>query len=170
MRDCSIKFLNSLITDNTTKKELEIIKFIKKCVNECCEKQENHKEDSRVVDIFNFWNTKNIIKHQELTEKIREKIQKALKIYTEEQIKTYISRYNDVIKDRYYFFDYKWTLADFLSRKDGISAFTDEGSKWVSYCNQKTVRSKNDKPSFEQRTYTQEEFDAVVDSLDDVEL
>ena len=30
MRDCSIKFLNSLVTDNTTKKELEIIKFIKK--------------------------------------------------------------------------------------------------------------------------------------------
>jgi len=145
MRDCSIKFLNSLVTDNTTKKELEIIKFIKKCVNECCDKQENHKEDSRVVDIFNFWNTKNIIKHQELSEKTREKIEKALKIYTEEQIKTYISRYNDVIKDRYYFFDYKWTLADFLSRKDGISAFTDEGSKWVSYISQQKPTQKDKK-------------------------
>jgi hypothetical protein len=167
MRDCSIKFLNSLVTDNTTKKELEIIKFIKKCVNECCDKQENHKEDSRVVDIFNFWNSKNIIKHQELTEKTKQIIHKTLKTYSQDQIKSYIERYNMVIKDKNYFFKYKWTLTDFLSRKDGISAFMDDGSKWVNYNAKKTINSNT---NFTQRDYTQEELDGVYDNLDEVDL
>lgn len=34
MKTESIKFLDNLITDNTTKKELDLIEFIKKCVKE----------------------------------------------------------------------------------------------------------------------------------------
>lgn len=34
MKAQSIRYLNSLITDDTTKKELDMIAFIKKCVNE----------------------------------------------------------------------------------------------------------------------------------------
>lgn len=84
-------------------------------------------------NIFNYWNDKNIIKHRELTEEIDKYITKALKLYSEEEIKTYIDRYNTVIKDKNYFFDYKWTLVEFLSRKDGISSFCDDGSKWQNY-------------------------------------
>lgn len=91
--------------------------------------------------IFNYWNDKNIIKHRELTEDISRAIEKALKTYKEEEIKTYIDRYAKVIGDKDYFWHYKWSLKDFLTRKDGISSFNDEGSKWVSYC-----ESKNNKP------------------------
>ena len=86
-----------------------------------------------ISNIFNYWNDKNIIRHRELTEDISKSIEKALKSYSEEEIKTYIDRYATVIGDKNYFFNYKWSLKDFLSRKDGISAFTDEGSKWVNY-------------------------------------
>lgn len=92
-------------------------------------------------NIFNYWNSKNVIIHRELTDTINKAITKALKMYTEEEIKTYIDRYVTVINDKNYFFDYKWTLSDFLNRKDGISSFTDEGSKWVSYCNRETQES-----------------------------
>ena len=169
MRDCSIKFLNGLINDNTTKKELEIIKFIKKCVNECCEKKQAQTDVSQRINIFMFWNEQNIIQHKEITVKIADAIDKALKKYSEEEIKTYIERYNKVIKDKTYFFDYKWTLADFLSRKDGISAFTNEGSKWVSYNNQKIVYKKGNEPEFEQRQYTKEDFENIWDNLDDLD-
>lgn len=168
MRECSIKFLNSLINDNTTKKELEIIKFIKKCVNELCEKKQTTTNASQRINIFLLWNSQNIIQHKEMTVKIADAIDKALKHYTEEEIKTYIERYNKVIKDKTYFFDYKWTLSDFLSRKDGISAFTNEGSKWVSYNNRKKVAAPGE--SFEQRSYTEEEMNSLFSSLDDEEI
>ena len=84
-------------------------------------------------NIFNYWNDKNIIKHRELTGDISKAIEKALKVYSEEEIKTYIDRYAKVIGDKDYFWHYKWSLKDFLTRKEGISSFTDEGSKWVNY-------------------------------------
>lgn len=120
-----------------------------------------------ISNIFNYWNEQNIIKHKVISKEINNAIDKALKKYSEEEIKTYIERYNKVIKDRTYFFDYKWTLSDFLSRKDGISAFTDEGSKWASYSNRKVVREKSD---FQQREYSAEEMNSLFDSLDDLDL
>lgn len=95
-----------------------------------------------ISNIFNYWNDKNIIKHRELTEDISKAIEKALKTYKEEEIKTYIDRYAKVIGDKDYFWHYKWSLKDFLTRKDGISSFTDEGSKWASYCESKNKSEK----------------------------
>ena len=83
--------------------------------------------------IFAHWNGKNIIKHREFTPQIAKAINKALASYDEDTICMLIDRYAQVIADETFFFDYKWTLKDFLSRKDGISSFTDEGSKWASY-------------------------------------
>jgi hypothetical protein len=96
-----------------------------------------------ITNIFDYWNSKNIIKHRELTEDISKAIEKALKTYKEEGIKTYIDRYAKVIGDRDYFWHYKWSLKDFITRKDGISAFTDEGSKWVNY-NEKKKGATNE--------------------------
>lgn len=122
------------------------------------------------INIYNYWNEKNIVKHKELTDKISKAIKKALKIYKEEEIKTYIDRYNTVIKDSAYFFDYKWTLEEFLSRKDGISSFTDEGSKWISYSNQKQVKPKDNGKQATKREYTKEEMDSMFDDIYDVEI
>lgn len=168
MRECSIKFLNGLINDNSTKKELEIIKFIKKCVNECCKVKQPISDDGKRMAIFEFWNKQKIIEHKAITPKITQAIDKALKTYTSEDIQTYISRYNQVIKDRTYFFDYKWTLSDFLSRKDGISAFTDEGSKWVSYKNKKRVVSEDD--NFSRRDVSKDDMNSLFDDLDNIEV
>jgi predicted phage replisome organizer len=83
--------------------------------------------------LFDYWNSKEIIVHREINTDIEEALKKALSKYTEEEIKVYIDRYAQVISDKSYFWSYKWSLKDFLNRKDGISAFTDEGSKWNSY-------------------------------------
>ena len=104
------------------------------------------------LSIFDFWNDKKIISHKTLTNEINGAIEKALKTYTEEEIKTYIDRYSTVISDKGYFWNYKWALKDFLTRKEAISAFTDEGSKWVNYCdylNQppKTVEKPKENPN-----------------------
>lgn len=96
-----------------------------------------------ISNIFEYWNNKNIIKHRELTEDISKAIEKSLNSYSEEEIKTYIDRYAKVIGDKDYFWHYKWSLKDFLTRKDGISSFTDEGSKWVNY-NEKKKGATNE--------------------------
>jgi hypothetical protein len=31
-------------------------------------------------------------------------------------------------------------LAEFLTRKEGISSFTDEGTKWVNYCSENSKK------------------------------
>lgn len=86
-------------------------------------------------EVFDFWNSMKIIVHKELNDDIRKSITKSLKKHSLEMLKVYISRYAMVIKDNRYFFDYKWSLKDLLDRKNGISAFSNEGSKWLDYCN-----------------------------------
>lgn len=86
-----------------------------------------------ITNIFNYWNNNGIIPHKKITEEISKSIDKALKTYTEEEIKCYIDRYAEVIKDPDYYYSYKWTLVQFLSRKEGISSFADDGDKWVNY-------------------------------------
>lgn len=97
-----------------------------------------------ISNIFYYWNDKNIIKHREISTDTEKEITKALKKYSEEQILCYIDRYAKVLKDENYFFSYKWTLSQFLSRKDGISSFTDEGSKWVNYIQSNPNRAEAD--------------------------
>ena len=112
-------------------------------VGQCPEKVQNPLLSNiytLISNIFNYWNTKNIIVHRELNDTIHKAIEKALKKYSEEEIKTYIDRYDTVIKDETYFWSYKWGLAEFLTRKEGISSFTDEGTKWVNYCSENSKK------------------------------
>lgn len=113
---------------------------------------------SSISSIFEYWNTKDIIKHRELTDDIAKAIDKALKVYPEEAIKTYIDRYAKVVGDESYFFAYKWTLKDFLTRKDGISSFTDEGSKWVSYTTRQTAPAKGHNVQPKESSFKADDF------------
>ena len=104
---------------------------------------ENENIDINIINsIYLYWNSKNIIVHKELNKNTQEAVLKALETYSEEQIKTCIDRYAMVINDASYFWSYKWTLREFLTRKEGISAFTDEGSKWCSYQGRKTIKGE----------------------------
>lgn len=95
-------------------------------------KDNNTLINNTLLIIFSHWNSKNIIKHSALTKEIEKAIEKALKIYTESDIKHSIDVYNEIIKSEFYF-SYKWSLPDFLNRKNGISTFMDEGSNKANY-------------------------------------
>ena len=96
-----------------------------------------------ISNIFDYWNTKNIMVHRDLSDTIYKAIEKALKKYNEEEIKTYIDRYDTVLKDETYFWGYKWSLKTFLTQGNGISCFTDEGETWVNYCAEIEKRGAN---------------------------
>lgn len=116
-----------------------------------------------ILRIYDFWNEKKIIPHKSLTKEIGEAIEKALKYYSEDEIKICIDRYATILGDNEYFWHYKWSLKDFLSRKDGLSSFTDEGSKWVSYNDAKqNSTKKTEKPKFRQGNFDIDEAFAIA--------
>jgi len=86
-----------------------------------------------IIEIFNYYNSKNIKRTKELNLALSKSISKTLLIYDVEKIKILIDRYQKILNDPNYYFKYKWNLKEFLDRKGGITAFDDEGSKWENY-------------------------------------
>lgn len=114
-------------------------------------------------EIFDHWNSKSIIKHSVLNDTILKAIKQSLKEFSIEQIKLYIDRYAQVINNKDYFFNTKWTLAEFLKQKNAMRDFTDEGSKWLNYI---TCKAKS--KSFKARNYTEDEANALFDNIDEI--
>lgn len=99
-------------------------------------KTETNNNDNNVnniyTDIFSFWNSKEIIKHKRLDNKTKMKIKSLLKEYSPEEIKNSIENYSLILNNpQHYFFTYKWTLKDFLSR--GIDKFLDLEAAKTNY-------------------------------------
>jgi hypothetical protein len=98
--------------------------------------EEKKEENNNTIakDVFDFWNEQDIFQHRSLTEEIQKVILQILKRYSLQEVKLGIERYSKIYHDTNYYFSYKWSLKDFLTRKNGISNFFDDGEKWVNYC------------------------------------
>lgn len=73
-------------------------------------------------NIFTVWNEQKIVVHKK-TKKIETKIKSKLDDYSEEEITRAIQNYQFILLSDEYFFNYKWTLIDFLDR--GLEKFMD---------------------------------------------
>lgn len=102
-------------------------------------KEEKSKD---VEEIFNYWNSKKIIKHKEITPIIKKEVMKVLKKYSAEEVKQAIDLYSEILKSEFYF-SYKWSLSDFLKRNNGISTFMEEGSNKANYEEWKSKNKSN---------------------------
>jgi len=100
-------------------------------------------EKNNITELFDYWNSKDIIKHNKLTNNIRLQIEAKLKVYSLLEIKTYIDRYSQVISDKNYQFKYKWKLIDFLKQSNAMEDFFEDGSKWVNYCEFKKYKGQD---------------------------
>ncbi|WP_415306318.1 hypothetical protein [Clostridium perfringens] len=103
---------------------------------------EQKEEQKKINSIFEYWNSKGIVKHRALTKEIEKAIIKTLKEYTEEEIKVCIDNYNEILKDQDYYFNYIWTLKDFLIRKTGINTFRIDGAKMINYKKEKLIKGE----------------------------
>lgn len=84
--------------------------------------KENLKENNYIV-IFDHWNKQNIIVHKKITDDVRSVIVRTLRSYSVEEVNSAISNYAEIVQGQEYFFNYRWTLRDFLKR--GIEKFMD---------------------------------------------
>ena len=112
--------------------------------------------------IFEHWNSKKIIVHKKLTDKIKRKIRGALNTYSPDEIKKAIDNYSTVLTSDEYYWTYKWTLEDFLQR--GVEKFlTDacfENYKKDKGISQQFTKAPN-KGNFDQRKYDNDYFDKL---------
>ena len=88
-------------------------------------------------EIFEYWNTKGLVKHKKINKNIQEAISKALKEYDIDDILDAIDNYEEVVHDQTYFFDTIWPLDKFLKQQNALPEFLNEGAKWLSYANRK---------------------------------
>jgi hypothetical protein len=80
---------------------------------------------AELVSAFNHWNSLNIIRHEKIAPQMLKAWKKAKKNhYTPEQIRDAMTRYKTVLAspDKFWF-DYRWTLDEFLSRQNAIPKF-----------------------------------------------
>ncbi len=98
-----------------------------------------------VQKVFSIWNDQKIITHG-FTEDINKAISAAIKKYGVDEVVLGIQRYSKIYHDPDFFFDYKWTLVNFLSRKKGLSDFLDGGEKWENYLARGQPKAKSKVP------------------------
>lgn len=100
------------------------------------------KEKENDNNIYSYWNSKKIIVHKSINKDIERAIEKVLKKYSEDEIVQAIDNYSEILESDFYF-NYKWSLVDFLNRKNGISSFMEEGSNKANYESWKRERENN---------------------------
>jgi len=71
--------------------------------------------NTKVIFIFDYWNSMDVIRHKQMQPKMEKSILKALKVYEEDYIKNSIDNYAAVFKSEKTFWSYKWGLTEFLS-------------------------------------------------------
>lgn len=142
--------------------------YIKKEINKEKKSSVPSKLETSISDIFNYWNAKKIIVHRELTEDIKRVAAKAIHKYGTDNIKKAIEHYAQIQNDESYYFNYKWSLKEFLKQSNCIPDFLDDGSKWVSYQNRKVDNAAGD---FDQRVYANCDTSPVVnaDEIENIE-
>jgi len=78
-----------------------------------------------VKGVFDHWNSKGIKVHREISDQLRDATKKALKKYTADQICGAIDAYAHRLQDSADFFSYRWTLLEFVTRKNALPVFAE---------------------------------------------
>ena len=91
-----------------------------------------------IENIFDFWNSKEIIKHNILKNDTVTKIRVLMNDYSIKEIKQSIHCYSGIIEGDEYYFKYRWTLKEFLQR--GFEKFLDPDVAHENYLIKKDRR------------------------------
>lgn len=93
----------------------------------------SHKIPQELQELFDFWNSKGIVVHRTINEKMVQLLKKALDLYGQAQIKQAIENYSIVLSDSTYYFKTRWTIGDFVKQTNALPDFLPEGIKWINY-------------------------------------
>ncbi|MGV6934091.1 hypothetical protein ACWA2B_00945 [Paenibacillus sp. CMM36] len=91
---------------------------------------------NEIKDIYEFWNSLEIIKHRELTQKMKSSINARLENMTIDEMREAIGNYNTIITSELYWYTYKFTLDKFMNPKN-IDQFLSENKPFETFRKQK---------------------------------
>ncbi len=97
-------------------------------------KKDRKKQDRKEIEkqrLFDLWNSLQIIQHRELTDHRTMVIMAALQHYTIEELCEAVVNYAKVLHGEEFFWDYRWTLEEFLNR--GLEKFLDSEVAEANY-------------------------------------
>jgi len=116
--------LNTSVKLNTTLVSKSTPKLVSKSTHTKEKKETIQKKE--IIDIFDYWNKKEIITHRKLDQATKGGINAKLEDYSLEEIKQAIHNYSVIQKneDELYYWNHKWTLKDFMQR--GFEKFKDK--------------------------------------------
>jgi len=93
----------------------------------------NDKNDKEYIyTVFNHWNSKKIIVHRKLNQKMRSHINARLQEYSLDELLTAIDNYNEVLKNDKYYWTHRWTLEDFM-KPNNVVRFLDESEPFKTF-------------------------------------
>jgi len=105
----------------------------------------NSKKDlniySRSVEVFNAWNEAGMIIHKSMV-KFQPHLKAILENNSVDECKEAIRLYQTVVNDPKYFFTYRWTLDQFLTRKNGFECFLSINKPLEKYLNNKQSETR----------------------------
>ena len=108
------------------------------------------KKDSTIYSLFEFWNSLKIITHKKI-DKFVSPLETALKDYSGFQIRKAMANYSTVTKGKEYFFNYRWTLKEFLTRVGGLEKFLDINTPLENFLIDKEDKTKQVYPKYEEK-------------------
>lgn len=127
-QDCD----NNIKNDN----ELEELKRIKKNSNNTSVVGKNSDQSIKrkdCEDIFNFWNSKKIIKHKSIEPSLKHIKSRLKNGHTKESILECITNYAQAFHSKDHKLTYKWTLSGFLKSSDTLDKFLTENNPLYYY-------------------------------------
>lgn len=104
-----------------------------------------------IYTIFDHWNSKEIIQHRQLSQKLKSHINARLEKYPVGELMEAIDNYHTIITDDSYFFTYKWTLAEFLTR--GLDKFLTKSKPFDNYRDKQAKKPTKKQPRQESPEY-----------------
>lgn len=93
------------------------------------------------LEIYNTRNNKNITQHKKLNEEIKKSIEKILQDLSESEVIQAIENYATIYHSDKTYFKHRWTLSEFLSRKNGARVFLYKSEE--DYLDKDKKQSKN---------------------------
>lgn len=163
LQNCQNEFTK---LSNDTNNKPQIINTNNK---QAIEREINKEKEQRLcLSLIDFWNSQGLLKHELLTSELEKSILSCLKIYTFEQLCEYIRRYALVLNNAEYFWSHKWSLQSFLTQKNALPDFVDNGQKWLAYKSwmQKGPSPQPPEARMLRNNLTKEQISALMTDLD----
>ena len=106
----------------------------------------NKYNNNLYINIFNAWNETEINNEKILYSSIKNAIEYAINVYGENEVIAAIKNYNEIYYSNHYY-DYSWSLVNFLRRENGVKRFLNDGDIWRNYS--RKIQKEREKEKFQ---------------------